>query len=290
MAVGAVCRKTRILDDRAVKGVVDVLILIVTPCLVIDVFQRPFEPEKLASLGIAFAIAIAFHFFLIVVSTLVFKNKILRLAAIFSNAGFMGIPLEQAILGDDGVFFGVVYVVVFNLLFWGWGYGMMKGVDLRHIDRAQLKTVFVNPGTIGLVVGLPLFLLSVRLPEIAGAPIHHLAALNTPLAMLVIGYHLAEAKFAAAIRSAAPAVAAALRLAIFPATLIAALYPLRHHLDKTMMLALVTAASAPVAAMTSMFAAKFDTDVDLSVALVSSTTLLSIASMPAIIALAMALL
>ena len=45
-------------------------------------------------------------------------------------------------------------------------------------------------------------------------------------------------------------------------------------------------ASAPVAATTTMFAAKFDRDVDLSVGLVSSTTLLSIITMPIIIALA----
>jgi predicted permease len=57
-----------------------------------------------------------------------------------------------------------------------------------------------------------------------------------------------------------------------------------------MMLALVVAASAPVAAMVSMFAAKFGRDVDLSVGLVSGTTLLSVFTMPPVIALAMEVL
>ena len=36
------------------KGMVNVLILIVTPCLVVDVFQRPFERAALGALAAAF--------------------------------------------------------------------------------------------------------------------------------------------------------------------------------------------------------------------------------------------
>ena len=45
-----------------------------------------------------------------------------------------------------------------------------------------------------------------------------------------------------------------------------------------------------VAAMVSMFASKFSRDVDLSVGLVSGTTLLSILTMPPVIAFAMEVL
>ena len=72
--------------------------------------------------------------------------------------------------------------------------------------------------------------------------------------------------------------------------MVALLFPLRAHFPREMMLALVTAASAPVAAMVSMFASKFERDVDLSVGLVSGTTLLSIFTMPPVIALAMEVL
>ena len=57
-----------------------------------------------------------------------------------------------------------------------------------------------------------------------------------------------------------------------------------------MMLAMTVAASAPVAAMVSMFAQKFGRDVDVSVSVVSGTTLLSILTMPVVIALAMGVL
>ena len=92
------------------------------------------------------------------------------------------------------------------------------------------------------------------------------------------------------LRTGAVYVATVVRLVICPLLVIAALYPFRQALDRNMMLAMAVAASAPVAAMVSMFAAKFRRDVDVSVAVVSGTTLLSILTMPVVIALAMTVL
>ena len=289
MGFGAVMRRRGFFKDNAIDGIVNVLLLVVTPCLIVDVFQRPFDPSMLKGLGVAFALAVLIHVVLIVLSRFVVRHRDenvrrpLRLAAVFSNAGFMGIPLEQAILGDAGVFYGVVYIVVFNLFMWSWGLKTMSG----GMNRLKM---WVNPGTVGLALGAPLFFLSVKLPAVIGVPVHHMANLNTPLAMIVIGYALAGAEFGKVLRTGSVYVATAVRLVACPLLAIAALYPFRAALDRNMMLAMVIAASAPVAAMVSMFAAKFGRDVDVSVAVVSGTTLLSILTMPVVIALAMAVL
>ena len=306
MGFGAVMRKAGFFRENAMDGLVNVLILVVTPCLIVDVFQRPFDPSMLKGLGIAFAVAAFAHVALIWLSGAVVRHRDenvrrpLRLAAVFSNAGFMGIPLEQAILGDEGVFYGIVYVVVFNLFIWSWGLRTMRNDDRGtgnggggrknpHSPFFNLHSV-VNPGTVGIALGLPLFFLSVKLPAVAGAPIRHMANLNTPLAMIVIGYALAGAEFGKVMRTGAVYVATAVRLVVCPLLVVAALYPFRHTLDRSMMLAMTVAASAPVAAMVSMFAAKYRRDLDVSVAVVSGSTLLSIVTMPVVIAFAMAVL
>jgi len=224
-------------------------------------------------------------------------RKPLLLAAVFSNAGFMGIPLEQAILGDRGVFFGASYIVVFNLFIWSWGLKVMKGNGERLARRSlgegggtEVVKMVLNPGTIGIALGLPLFLFSARLPSFLAVPVHHLANLNTPIAMIVIGYGLAGAKLGQVARNPSVYVASLIRLVGYPLLFIAAMYPFRDRLDRDMMLAMCIAASAPVAAMVSMFATKFRRDVDTGVAVVSGTTLLSIITMPAVVALAMSLL
>ena len=289
MGFGAVMRKAGFFKENAIDGIVNVLLLVVTPCLIVDVFQRPFDPSMLKGLGLAFLIAVLTHLVLILLAKAVVHHRDedirrpLRLAAVFSNAGFMGIPLEQAVLGDVGVFYGIVYVVVFNLFMWSWGLKTMSG----GVNRFKM---WVNPGTVGLALGAPFFFLSVKLPAVIGLPLRHMANLNTPLAMIVIGYALAGAEFGKVVRTGAVYVATLVRLVICPLLVIAALYPFRHVLDRNMMLAMTVAASAPVAAMVSMFASKFNRDVDVSVAVVSGTTLLSILTMPVVIAFAMGVL
>ena len=297
MGFGAALRRTRLVGDAAIDGMVNLLILVVTPCVIVDVFQRPFDPASLASLGVALLIAVLAHVAVICIAHLVVRHrdenvrKPLLLAAVFSNAGFMGIPLEQAILGDRGVFFGTVYVVVFNLFIWSWGLVVMKGPGNGKTGRgngADLLRMALNPGTVGIVLGLPLFLFSARLPSFVAAPVHHMANLNTPMAMIVIGYGLCGAKLGRVLRNPAVWTASFVRLVAYPLLFVAALYPFRAHLDRDMALALCIAASAPVAAMVSMFSSKFHRDVDTGVAVVSGTTLLSVLTMPVVIALAMA--
>ena len=300
MGFGAVLRHTRLIGDRAIDGMVNILILVVTPCLILDVFQRPFDPGALSSLGLALAISILGHVAVILLALFVVRHpnenvrKPLLLAAVFSNAGFMGIPLEEAILGDRGVFFGIVYVVVFNLFMWSWGLVTIRngsvGEKGQGIGKTELVKMVFNPGTIGIAMGLPFFLFSLRLPSFLSAPVHHMAALNTPLAMIVIGYGLYGAKLGNVLKKPSVWVAGSIRLLAYPLLFVAALYPFRSSLDRDMMLALSIAASAPVAAMVSMFATKFHRDVDTGVAMVSGTTLLSIITMPIVIAVAMAVL
>ena len=148
----------------------------------------------------------------------------------------------------------------------------------------------MNPGTVGLAAGLPVFLLSIPLPAVVSAPLGHMADLNTPLAMIVIGHSLARANLGKVLRCGAAHFAAFLRLVAFPLLVVAALVPLRGRVPRDMLLAVVVAASAPVAAMVSMFATRFRRDVDTAAALVSGTTLASVATMPPVIALAMKLL
>lgn len=298
IGVGAICRRAKLVDEFSARGMTNVLITIVTPALIIECFQRPFDSSMFVQFAIAFAIAAAMHVLLIFFTRISAKGDdytlpVLRVATVFSNAGFMGVPLEYAILGPKGVFFGIVYVTMFNLFMWTWGLAKMKGNCARGLGNQDLKSslkMMVNPGTIGLLIGLPLFLFSITLPDVIRTPVKLMSELNTPLAMLVIGYFLAGADLKAVVRSPQAHVATMIRLVASPLFLIGVFWLLRGYLDRTMMLALTIAASAPVGAMVAMFASKYHRDVDLAVGLVSGSTIISIVTMPPIIAVAMSVL
>lgn len=296
MGVGACCRRLKWIGDDAVKGMVNVLVLVVTPCLVVEAFQRPFETSLMRQLVLAFLVVAAAHAVAIALACLFIRGGraetrgVLRVAAAFGNAGFMGLPLEAAILGPEGVFFGIVYIAVFNLFIWSWGLMQIRGSSLRSMSRAEIVKALFNPGFVGLALGLPLFCLSVNLPGVVREPVHMLAELNTPLAMIVIGFYLAGARIRPLFGNVSAYLSAFVRLVVFPLAVIALMYPFKAQLLPGLMIAVAIAASAPAAALNSMFAAKYGKDVDTAVGIVSGTTLLSILTMPPMIALAMEVL
>ena len=300
MVVGFLCNRRKLLNDVAIKGVTELLVLIVTPCVIIHSFiQQTFSPSLLGDLGWALAAAIFSHVVGSMIALFCLHDRdarregVLRFAAIFSNAGFMGLPLEYAILGADGVFFGAMYVVVFNIACWTWGVAVM----CRGAKVTNLRSILVNPGTVGVALGLPFFLFSLKLPEVVGRPLQMLADLNTPLAMIMVGWYLAESG-KCKVESVKCKMkgtflifkVGALRLLIVPLAVIGALVGLRAcvpSLNPVMAVAIVTAASAPVAALTTVIAARYDRDVTTATGLVSGTTLLSILTMPPIIGFAL---
>ena len=293
MTVGCLCNRCRLLNAVAIKGVTGLLMLIVTPCVIIHSFiQQTFSPALLGDLGWALAVAVFAHVIGSAIALICLHDRdarregVLRFAAIFSNAGFMGLPLEYAILGADGVFFGAMYVVVFNLVCWTWGVAVM----CRGAKATNLRSILVNPGTVGVALGLPFFLFSMNPPEVVGRPIQMLADLNTPLAMIMVGWYLAEADLRPVLCRGAVYGVAALRLLVVPLAVIGALVGLRAcvpTLNPVMAVAIATAASAPVAALTTVIAARFDRDVTTATGLVSGTTLLSILTMPPIVGFAL---
>ena len=306
MVVGFLCNRRKLLNAVAIKGITELLVLIVTPCVIVHSFiQQKFAVSLLGDLGWALAVSVFAHVVGAAIAFLCLRDRdpnrggVLRFAAIFSNAGFMGIPLEYALLGADGVFFGAMYVVVFNLLCWSLGVAVM----CRGMKNVGLRALFVNAGTVGVALGLPFFLFSLKLPEVVGRPVEMLADLNTPLAMIMVGWYLAESvkcKMENVKVSGSPFFifhfsffifkVALLRLVAVPLVVIAAFVGLRAcvpALNPVMAVAISTAAAAPTAALTTVIAARYDKDVSTATGLVSGTTLLSILTMPPIVGFAL---
>ncbi|MBR2667110.1 MAG: AEC family transporter [Oscillospiraceae bacterium] len=286
IAVGVLLGRRRVINDTGAAVITDVVLYVVAPCVIIQAFQRPFDAAMLRGLLLSLLLAAAATVLSIALGYLCFHDKnaarrrVLRFAAVFSNCGFMGLPLQEAVLGADGLFYGSAFLVVFNLLAWTWGLAVMSG------DRQILsaKKLVLNPGILGVIIAVALFLGSVTLPTVIYQPVHYLAALNTPLPMLVIGYHLSHANLRRAFTAGACWLSMALRLLIVP--LLALLGMKLCGVEGTQMVSLVISVAAPVAALCTMFSAKFKNDTELSVSLVSASTLLSIITMPVVIALA----
>ncbi len=287
IAIGFICNKTRLLKPEAVRGMTDLVLYAVAPCLLIISFQREFNRQMLGVLGVAFLVGLAYHLLNVAFAHTVVhdpadrRKRVLRFSLVFSNAGYMAIPLQRALLGEDGVFYGAAVIAVFNLFLWSYGLVLMSGEN-RHVTA---KNLILNPGVIGVFLGFIFFISSVTLPTLVVKPMQAMAELNTPLPMLIIGYYLADAHFGRVLKDARVYWVMFLRLLVVPLLLLGLMLLLGIR-NQTMVVACIIAASAPTAAATTMFSAKFGQDTILSVGLVSYSTLISIISMPLVVGLA----
>ena len=213
MGVGVVCAKTKLLSDGGVKALANLVLYIATPCVIIKSCIREFDPAMLWGFLTVVAVAAVTHAVLILLAKVVFRDsdenrrRVLRSAVVFSNAGYMAIPLQQAILGDVGVFYCAAYIIVFNLFLWTYGLAEMSGES-----RLSVKKILLNPGIIGVVVGLTLFVLPIPVPALIADGIGHLASLNTPVPMLIVGYYLAQTNLLSALKDGRGWLCIALRL------------------------------------------------------------------------------
>lgn len=161
------------------------LLYFINPCMVLNSFNRDFEPQKLAMLGIVVILSLIIHCVMIVLGVFTCKQKIDRLAIAFTNCGFIGIPLIRGVFGDEGVLFLMGYLIIFNVLVWTYGYYQLSG-------KINIKKVITNPNIIAVALGMILFCMPFTLPEVVARPLSMIADTNTAVCMVLIGILLAD--------------------------------------------------------------------------------------------------
>ena len=275
--------KKKMISKEGVKCINDIMLYFVTPCVIINAFQREYDPTLLKALLISILAAVISHVVCYIAGFIFIHDKdeaakrTKRFAIAYSNCGFMALPLLDAILGSEGVFYGAGYLTVFNILVWSYGqYTIGKGKE-----GFEIKKAFLNPGVIASIIGFIFFVTSFELPILIIEPIKYLAALNTPVPMLIIGYTISSFALKEQLKLKGEIIPIVSRLVICPMILLGILYLM--GLRGTLLVASMISASAPVAAISTMFSIKYDGDVRLASKMVAVSSLFSIITMTLIV-------
>ncbi len=279
--------KFKKLSDSGAQSMTNILLLLVTPCVLIQSYQGKideFSPLLFKGLAVAAGFTLLLHFIAIVLATLFFpkedsgRYKVSLFACVYSNCGFMAIPILQAVLGNDGVFYGSAYLALFTIIYWTHGVIVFSGSR----KAVSLKALFFNPGVIGTVAALSLFLFRIKLPFLLSVPVNGVAALNTPLSMIILGTYLARVSLPKALTRPSLYKVSFIRLFLIPALSVFLLVFLSRlfPVDPLIATSVLIPASCPVAGVTALFAAKFKNDTTYASELVAITTLFSIVTIP----------
>lgn len=282
---GFIYAKIMKVQENESKFLSKLLLYFINPFMIINSFNKEFDPEKFKQLMFVVLLALIAHLIMIALGIFSSKDKVDRLAVSLTNCGFVGIPLVRGVFGDEGVFFLMGYLVIFNITVWTYGYYQVGG-------SIKIKKIITNPNIIAITFGLILYVLPVSLPEIIMKPINMIGDLNTAVSMILVGillsnFKLSETK-AYALKITKTLILRLIVTGILNIAVFFVVYKLfGNFADIKMLIFVVLIASlCPVATSIPGLACVFDRDATYASVLVSVSSVLCLVTLPAVIALA----
>ena len=106
-----------------------------------------------------------------------------------SNTIFVGLPINQALFGDDSIPYVLIYYMCNTTFFWTLGSYLIQrdGEGEAQFDlKTSVKKVF-SPPLMGFILGLVMVMLQIKLPAFLASDLQYLGNLTTPLSMIFIG-------------------------------------------------------------------------------------------------------
>lgn len=199
---------------------------------------------------------------------------------VFSNNGFLGIPLAKAVLGDSPV---VAYLIILNIItnivMFTLGAYLISG-DKKTIS---VKNAILNPVLMAFILGIIVNLTGVTglVPEVQSYS-NYFSNVVTPLSMVILGIKMAEVNFLSIFTKWQSYYVSFVKLILMPiiAILFAYLITLGFSLDTGVILATFFAFAVPTAGLASTFADRYEGDSESAVILMLGTTILSIITIP----------
>ncbi len=283
MLAGMAAWKFGILDSEAGKKLSGLLLKVISPAMIIISYQMEFQPDLLKGLLGAIILSAASFAAAILLSAIALKGKghrdteIEKMAVIYSNCAFIGIPLVNGLLGQEGVFYMTAYLTVYNVFVWSHGVALMSRTGSI---KNTLKNC-IQPANIAIIIGLCFFLLHIKLPAVLLEPLTSIGDMNTPLAMIVAGISLAESHLLDALKKPRTYWICLLKLAVVP---ILTLIILKlSGLTGAAALAVMIGSSCPTGAMGTMFALQYRKNSTYASELFAISTVLSLITIPCMI-------
>lgn len=202
MAIGMVLWKKGWIDENGQKTISKLVVDIFNPMLVINGIVGYDFSNTTINIG-QNMIFVGIYFLLFFVAGLLItfllglkrpQSQIYQLMMLFSNIGFIGIPLVTALLGKEYVLYVAFYVLVYNVLLYTYGiYLAIKSNDEKGQEgvRFPIKKI-LNPGVFGCLIAIIIFVFKIRLPEPVAVFTDYMGNTCIPLSMILIGVSVAQ--------------------------------------------------------------------------------------------------
>lgn len=274
-----ICYKVKLIGKEGGDVLSDILIYLINPCIIFCSYQVEFNIKLVTGLLISFVLAVFSHLLSIVAAWIFIRDKKAdiineRMGVIYTNCGFLAIPLVNEIYGLEGVFYLTAYITVFNILIWTHGVLYIGGSDCK----SEVLKAFRSPAVLSVIAGLLFYFARIRLPELVIRPLQTIGSMNTPIAMMIAGICIAQTDIRKTLFKTRLYLVSALKLIVIPILFILICRPFYGEGIVTGVSVIATA--SPTATMCMIFAVKYGKDAGYASEIFAVTTILSMITIP----------
>ena len=187
--------KKGMLDARTNTQMSKMIVNVFNPMLIISSAASSVGLIPLGTMGLVSLIAVAMFAILIAAGMILSpffdkradQRKIFQMMFVFSNLGFIGIPVVSSILGAEYVVYVTEFLVIYTIVFYTYGVALMDG----KFSVSSLKTM-INPGMVSGIAALLLIILGIQLPGFLMTAVTYLGNMTSPMALVAVGFALAS--------------------------------------------------------------------------------------------------
>lgn len=290
MMIGFVINKLNFLHTVTADDLTRILLTIIGPSLIITAFEKPFSVSRAWLLFFGGIAMIVTYVIDILITKYLFRNvhnlnlkRIVKYSSVYSNVGFLGIPLASSLFGSVGVFFAVIAMAIFNIFNWSHGVALFDSDKSKNIGDT-VRHILFNPNIIAIILGLLLFLTGIKLPNIIDQALGYVGSANTPLSMIIVGNSLGNLKINRQMINLPLVKALILRNVLFPIISIGIL--LGFGISGTEFSVLLLMSACPVASLGVLFTLQAKGNTDSAVTLMGLSTVFSLVTIPLVFEIA----
>ena len=278
ICIGVLCSKLNFIDEHGSAALNKLVLYVCGPLLIIkSVLNVEF------TYGISDVLMLIVYSVILMLLALVIGGKsplrgVFSLVTAFGNVFFMGVPVVTALYGDNAVFLLSICVMPFNFFIFSVGIFLILG---RSGQKIPWKKLLLNPSLYATIIALPIFFLQIALPGPVVEVCNYLGQMVVPISMILIGAALGRMSLKSIFNNGLSYAVCAIKLVVTP---IAVFFLLRLFVKDPLILGLLTVVAAmPSASISPILCAEYGGDSAFASRCVFLTTLLSLATVPAIV-------
>lgn len=196
ISAGYYVAKKDMMDDHTNSQMSGMIVNVFNPMLVLSSAINSVGLVSLDTMATVSLIAVAMFVVFIVAGMIITpffdkdpgQRKIFQMMFVFSNLGFIGVPVVTSILGAEYVVYVTEFLLIYTLVFYTYGVAMMDGT----FSFSSLKAI-VNPGTVCGVLAVLIVIFEIHVPDFVKTAVTYLGNVASPMALVSVGFSLAHA-------------------------------------------------------------------------------------------------